>query len=42
VNLESPFYLMFFEAPLFVTEQREEKSLSGSLSENLKGTSWRP
>ena len=30
---------MFFEAILFVTEQREEEALSGGLSEEVKGQS---
>lgn len=39
MNFKPPFYLMFSEATLFVIEQREEESLSGSLSEDMKGLS---
>lgn len=33
MNFKPPFYLALSEATFFVTEQREEESLSGSLSE---------
>lgn len=39
MNFKPPFYLVFSEATLFVIEQREEESLSGSLSEDMKGLS---
>lgn len=39
MNFKPPFYLVSSEATFFVTKQREEESLSGSLSEDMKGPS---